>query len=83
MFMHHRGFIPTKSLAPYISLAKALCLVILHADSSFNAIGTFNFEWTVLQPSRRRAAIPDEAIDSAISPQERILANNVCTKMFR
>ena len=57
----------TKSLAPCISLGKALCLVILHTDSSFNVIGTLNVEWTVLPPSRRRAAIPDEAIASAIS----------------
>ena len=70
----------TKSLAPGISLAKALCLVILHTDSSFNVIGTFSLEWTVLLLSRRRVAIPDEAIASAISPRERILANNVLYK---
>ena len=43
-------------------------------------MGTFDLEWTVLPLSRRRTAIPDEVNASAISPRERILANNVSYK---
>ena len=41
-----------KSLVPCIGLAKAPYLVILHTDSSFNVMKTFNLELTVLPPSR-------------------------------
>lgn len=53
---------------------------ILHVEVSFNLIGIFRQKCAVLPPSIKSAAIPDETIGNAISPDNLIFASIVLYK---
>jgi hypothetical protein len=62
--------------AVFNKTAVLLCLVKLHIELSPNFMGILNLERGVRPPGIMDAAIPEVAVAIAISPRERILANN-------